>query len=151
VRLGQEFAVLVDYAHTPDGLENVLNSARPLTRGRLIVVFGCGGNRDRTKRPIMGGIATRLADVVVVTSDNPRREDPEDIIDEIFTGITDTTTAIYRESDRRKAIALAVSLAQAGDTIVIAGKGHEDYQIIGDETIHFSDGEVAREIIAGHG
>ncbi|MDX1933576.1 MAG: UDP-N-acetylmuramoyl-L-alanyl-D-glutamate--2,6-diaminopimelate ligase [Capsulimonadales bacterium] len=144
VRVGQEFAVLVDYAHTPDGLENVLTSARPLTPGRLIAVFGCGGNRDRTKRPIMGGIATRLADIVVVTSDNPRREEPEAIIDEIFTGMAVGGT-VYREADRRKAIALAVGIARAGDTVVIAGKGHEDYQILGDETIHFSDVEVAGE------
>ena len=148
VRAGNEYAVLVDYAHTPDGLENVLNSARPLTHGSLIAVFGCGGNRDRTKRPIMGSIAARLADVVVVTSDNPRREEPESIIDEIFTGINDPQSMIHRESDRRKAIALAVRLAKPGDTVVIAGKGHEDYQIIGDETIHFSDVEVAAEEIA---
>jgi UDP-N-acetylmuramyl tripeptide synthase len=147
VRAGQDFAVLVDYAHTPDGLENVLNSARPLTKGRLITVFGCGGNRERTKRAIMGGIAARLGDVVIVTSDNPRREEPESIIDEIFTGIPEGVGEVHRESDRRKAIALSVKMARAGDTIVIAGKGHEDYQILGDQTIHFSDVEVAGEEI----
>lgn len=148
IRAGQDFAVLVDYAHTPDGLENVLRSARPLTTGRLIAVFGCGGNRDRTKRPIMGRLARELADVAVVTSDNPRREDPESIIDEILTGMNDTGNAkVWRESDRRAAIALAVREAKPGDTIVIAGKGHENYQILGDETIHFDDVEVASEEI----
>jgi UDP-N-acetylmuramoyl-L-alanyl-D-glutamate--2,6-diaminopimelate ligase len=148
VRAGQEFAVLVDYAHTPDGLENVLRSARPLTTGRLIAVFGCGGNRDRTKRPKMGRLAKDLADIAIVTSDNPRREEPESIIDEILTGMkSDTGASVFRESDRRAAIALAVREAKPGDTIVIAGKGHENYQILGDETIHFDDVEVAAEEI----
>jgi UDP-N-acetylmuramoyl-L-alanyl-D-glutamate--2,6-diaminopimelate ligase len=144
----QDFAVLVDYAHTPDGLDNVLRSARPLTQGRLIAVFGCGGNRDRTKRPKMGRLALELADVAVVTSDNPRKEEPESIIDEILTGMNGPGATIHRDSDRRAAIAWAVQNAQAGDTIVIAGKGHEDYQILADRTIHFSDVEVAEEEIA---
>lgn len=149
VRAGQDFAVLVDYAHTPDGLENVLRSARPLTPGRLIVVFGCGGNRDRTKRPIMGRLAKELADIAVVTSDNPRKEEPEAIIDEILTGMQEGGggAVVRRESDRRGAIALALREARPGDTVVIAGKGHEDYQILGDQTIHFSDVEVAEEEI----
>lgn len=148
VRAGQDFAVLVDYAHTPDGLENVLRSARPLTTGRLIAVFGCGGNRDRTKRPIMGGLAKQLADVAIVTSDNPRHEEPESIINEILTGMSSTAGAeVFRESDRRAAIALAVRKAKPGDTVVIAGKGHENYQILGDQTIHFDDVEVASEEI----
>lgn len=147
VRAGQPYAVLVDYAHTPDGLENVLRSARPLTRGRLIVVFGCGGNRDRTKRPKMGRLALDLSDVAIVTSDNPRREEPEAIIDEILTGMGGPGAEVRRESDRRQAISLAVGLAQPEDVVVIAGKGHEDYQILGDQTIHFSDVEVAREEI----
>jgi UDP-N-acetylmuramoyl-L-alanyl-D-glutamate--2,6-diaminopimelate ligase len=148
VRAGQDFAVLVDYAHTPDGLENVLRSARPLTTGRLIAVFGCGGDRDRTKRPIMGRLAKELADVAVVTSDNPRREEPESIIDEILTGMNDAGGAkVLRESDRRAAITLAVREAKPGDTIVIAGKGHENYQILASETIHFDDVEVASEEI----
>jgi UDP-N-acetylmuramoyl-L-alanyl-D-glutamate--2,6-diaminopimelate ligase len=147
IQAGQEFAVLVDYAHTPDGLENVLSSARPLTRGRLITVFGCGGNRDRTKRPKMGKLALDLADIAVVTSDNPRREEPEAIIDEILTGMSGSGASVLREADRRQAIALAVGMAKPGDTVVIAGKGHEDYQIIGDATIHFSDVEVAEEEI----
>jgi UDP-N-acetylmuramoyl-L-alanyl-D-glutamate--2,6-diaminopimelate ligase len=148
VRAGQDFAVLVDYAHTPDGLENVLRSARPLTTGRLIAVFGCGGNRDRTKRPKMGRLARELADIAIVTSDNPRHEEPEFIIDEILTGMNDAGGAkVLRESDRRAAIALAVREARPGDTVVIAGKGHENYQILGDQTIHFDDVEVASEEI----
>ena len=148
VRAGQDFAVLVDYAHTPDGLENVLRSARPLTTGRLIVVFGCGGNRDRTKRPKMGRLAKDLADIAIVTSDNPRHEEPESIIDEILTGMNEAGRAtVLRESDRRAAIALAVRQARPGDTVVIAGKGHENYQILGDQTIHFDDVEVASEEI----
>jgi len=148
VRAGQDFAVLVDYAHTPDGLENVLRSARPLTPGRLIAVFGCGGDRDRTKRPIMGRLAKELSDIAVVTSDNPRTEEPESILDEILTGMEgDGGARVLRESDRRGAIALAVREARAGDTIVIAGKGHENYQILADRTIHFDDVEVAGEEI----
>jgi UDP-N-acetylmuramoyl-L-alanyl-D-glutamate--2,6-diaminopimelate ligase len=147
VQSGQEFAVLVDYAHTPDGIENVLQSARPLTPGKLIIVFGCGGNRDRTKRPKMGKIAQELADIAVVTSDNPRHEEPEEIIDEILSGMKGDGAEVWRESDRRAAIALAVGQANRGDTVVIAGKGHEDYQILGDTTIHFSDVEVADEEI----
>jgi len=139
--------VLVDYAHTPDGLENVLRSARPLTKGRLITVFGCGGNRDRTKRPIMGRLAVDLSDIAIVTSDNPRREEPEAIINEIITGMNGHGASVLRETDRRRAIALAVGMAKPGDTVVIAGKGHEDYQILGDTTIHFSDVEVAAEEI----
>jgi UDP-N-acetylmuramoyl-L-alanyl-D-glutamate--2,6-diaminopimelate ligase len=147
VRAGQEFAVLVDYAHTPDGLENVLRSARPLTQGRLIVVFGCGGNRDKTKRPRMGKLALDLADVAVVTSDNPRREDPEAILDDILAGMQEPGAEIHREVDRRKAIALAVGLAKPGDVVVIAGKGHENYQIIGEQTFPFDDVTVAEEEI----
>ncbi|HVK06123.1 MAG TPA: UDP-N-acetylmuramoyl-L-alanyl-D-glutamate--2,6-diaminopimelate ligase [Armatimonadaceae bacterium] len=147
VQAGQPYAVLVDYAHTPDGIENVLRSARPLTPGRLVVVFGCGGNRDRTKRPKMGRLAMELADVAVVTSDNPRREEPEAIIDGILTGMQGAGAEVRRESDRRKAIGLAVSLARPGDTVVIAGKGHETYQIVGDQTYPFDDVAVAGEEI----
>jgi UDP-N-acetylmuramoyl-L-alanyl-D-glutamate--2,6-diaminopimelate ligase len=148
VRAGQEFAILVDYAHTPDGLDNVLRSARPLTKGKLVAVFGCGGNRDRTKRPQMGRIARDLADVAIVTSDNPRREEPEAIIDEILAGMDGTSGArVLRETDRRTAIARAVCEAGPGDTVVIAGKGHEDYQIIGDTKYPFDDVIVAQEEI----
>jgi UDP-N-acetylmuramoyl-L-alanyl-D-glutamate--2,6-diaminopimelate ligase len=147
VQAGQDFAVIVDYAHTPDGLENVLRSSRSLTEGRLIVVFGCGGDRDRTKRPKMGRIAGELADIAIVTSDNPRSEVPEAIIDEVQTGMRDAGADVRRESDRRAAITLAVRLAKTGDTVVIAGKGHENYQIIGDRTLPFDDVIVAGEEI----
>lgn len=144
---GQDFAVIVDYAHTPDSLENVLAAARPLTRGRLVCVFGCGGDRDRAKRPLMGEIAARLADVAIVTSDNPRSEDPAAIVAEIVAGIADPagTEAIV---DRRGAIERAVSLAAAGDVVVVAGKGHEQGQEIeGGRKLPFDDVNVAREAL----
>lgn len=148
VECGQDFGVLVDYAHTPDELENVLRAAKSLTRNRLIAVFGCGGDRDRGKRPIMGGIGVRLADMVIVTSDNPRTEDPSSIIDQILAGIPNGDGAkVAVEIDRREAIRSAVSAAKSGDVVVIAGKGHEDYQIFADRTIHFDDREVAREAL----
>lgn len=140
----QPFTVVVDYAHTPDGLENVLRTARDLCRGNLISVFGCGGDRDRTKRPVMGEIAGRYSDVVIVTSDNPRSEKPESIIDEIVAGIPDTVS-YRRVVDRREAIATAVQAAKADDVVVIAGKGHETYQIIGDSILPFDDRCVAVE------
>ena len=147
VEAGQPYTVIVDYAHTPDGLENVLNTARSITKGKLWVVFGCGGDRDNKKRPIMGALALKLADKVVVTSDNPRTEDPELIIDEIFTALTDVPAGkeVYRESDRREAINFALAHAAADDVILIAGKGHENYQILKDRTIHFDDKEVVME------
>jgi UDP-N-acetylmuramoyl-L-alanyl-D-glutamate--2,6-diaminopimelate ligase len=153
VKAGQDFAVLVDYAHTPDGLENVLGAARSLTSGRLIAVFGCGGDRDKTKRPLMGKLAMTLADIAIATSDNPRTEDPELILDDVLATLAPPLsgagggTNVLREVDRKKAIALAVKMAQKGDTIVIAGKGHENYQIIGREKFPFSDLEIAREEI----
>ncbi len=147
VEAGQPFAVLVDYAHTPDSLENVLRAARRLTAGRLISVFGCGGDRDRRKRPLMGEIAARLSDACVVTSDNPRSEDPQSIIDEIVAGIPgggDDRIAV--EPDRRAAIALALARAAPGDTVVIAGKGHEQGQeLAGGRKIPFDDREVATD------
>lgn len=133
--------VLIDYAHTPDGLENAINSARIFTRGNLITVFGCGGNRDRTKRPQMGAIAGRLSDYAWVTSDNPRKEDPETIIAEILTGMTDMSGRYSVETDRAAAIVSALESAKTGDTVLIAGKGHETYQIIGETRIHFDDRE----------
>ena len=150
---GQSFAVLVDYAHTPDSLENVLRAARLLTDGRLICVFGCGGDRDRDKRPLMGEIAARLADRTVVTSDNPRSEDPEAIIGEILAGIPGYGNGGGRddvdvEPDRRAAIALALSEAKAGDTVVIAGKGHEQGQEFENgRKIPFDDRTVAAELL----
>jgi UDP-N-acetylmuramoyl-L-alanyl-D-glutamate--2,6-diaminopimelate ligase len=142
---GQPFAVLVDYAHTPDSLENVLRAARRLTGSRLRVVFGCGGDRDRGKRPQMGEIARRLADDVIVTSDNPRSEDPEAIIAEVLEG---SGRDVAHDADRRAAIAQALGNAEAGDVVVIAGKGHEQGQEFADgHKIPFDDVTVAREIL----
>jgi UDP-N-acetylmuramoyl-L-alanyl-D-glutamate--2,6-diaminopimelate ligase len=138
---------MVDYAHTPASVENVLRAARPLAAGRLIVVFGCGGDRDRAKRPLMGRAATSLADLAIVTSDNPRSEDPLTIIREIEPGAERGGGAYLTEPDRRAAIRLAVTTAAAGDVVVIAGKGHEAYQELADRTIAFDDREVAREEI----
>ena len=151
VETDRPFSVIVDYAHTPDGLENVLKTAKQFVRGRLITVFGCGGDRDRTKRPIMGELATRYADHVIVTSDNPRSEDPEFIIGQILSGITTPEGRRRTEkiTDRRSAIQQALALGQPGDVILIAGKGHENYQILADRTIHFDDREVVRELAGG--
>jgi len=137
------FNVIVDYAHTPDGLENILNSVREFTKNRIITVFGCGGDRDRTKRPIMGKIVAELSDVPIVTSDNPRSENPDDILKEIEVGVKPVTDDYFMIVDRREAIYKAVAMAEEGDSIVIAGKGHENYQILKDKTIHFDDTEVA--------
>ena len=139
------FTVIVDYAHTPDGIKNVLETARQIAKGRILTVFGCGGDRDNRKRPIMGKIAAELSDVVIATSDNPRTENPEKILDDIEVGIGDKTHE--RIVDRRSAIFHAIELAQAGDVVMILGKGHEDYQILNSGTIHFDDREVARESI----
>ena len=139
------FNAIVDYAHTPDGLENILNTAREFVKGRIITVFGCGGDRDRTKRPIMGEIGGRLSDICVITSDNPRTEDPDLIIKDVEEGIKDTGCPYECITDRKEAILHAVAIAKEGDVVVIAGKGHEDYQIFKDKTIHFDDAEVVRE------
>ncbi|WP_199241745.1 UDP-N-acetylmuramoyl-L-alanyl-D-glutamate--2,6-diaminopimelate ligase [Desulfosporosinus sp. Sb-LF] len=149
VRLGQPFQVIVDYAHTPDGLENVVRTARGFTKGKLITVFGCGGDRDRSKRPLMGEVASRGSDFVIVTSDNPRTEDPNQIFREIHKGISGVDFVILR--DRREAIWGACRMAKSGDTILIAGKGHETYQIFGTEVHAFDDREVAREALRGLG
>ena len=157
-------AILVDYAHSPDALEKVLGAVRPLTQGRVVCVFGCGGDRDRGKRPLMGEIAARLSDLVVLTSDNPRTEDPFAILDEVEAGVKKTGLKKFSvsdcdarpgagehargyvvEADRRKAIGIAIRAASAGDVVLIAGKGHEDYQILGTSKIHFDDREVARQ------
>lgn len=136
--------VFVDYAHTDDALKNVLTTLRPVCKGRLIVVFGCGGDRDKTKRPRMAQVAESLADVVIVTSDNPRTEDPQAIIDDIMQGVTNKKgQEPLVEADRARAIRLAIAQAQADDIVLLAGKGHEDYQIIGTEKRHFSDAEEA--------
>jgi UDP-N-acetylmuramoyl-L-alanyl-D-glutamate--2,6-diaminopimelate ligase len=146
VEVGQDFLVMVDYAHTPASLESVLLAARSLTAGRVIVVFGCGGDRDRAKRPLMGRVAAANADLTVITSDNPRSEDPDSIIREIESGATDGGAYVI-EPDRRTAIHAAVVEARTGDVVVIAGKGHETYQELADRTIAFDDRAVASEEI----
>ena len=152
LRSTDEVTVVVDYAHTDDALRNLLETARPLTRGRLIAVFGCGGDRDRTKRPLMGAVAGRLSDVIVITSDNPRSEDPMRIIEEIQRGITADTKKSGEQRqlaivDRRAAILKAIELARPDDLVLIAGKGHEKYQVIGERVLPFDDVEVAREAL----
>jgi UDP-N-acetylmuramoyl-L-alanyl-D-glutamate--2,6-diaminopimelate ligase len=161
------FSVLVDYAHTPDALERALGLLKPMTNGRLITVFGCGGDRDRGKRPLMGEIAARIADIAVLTSDNPRTEDPLKILEEVEAGVKKTglkkedlrnsklkiqnskfDRCYFVEPERRAAIRLSLDLARPGDVVLIAGKGHEDYQILGTKKIHFDDREVAREELA---
>jgi UDP-N-acetylmuramoyl-L-alanyl-D-glutamate--2,6-diaminopimelate ligase len=139
-------SVLVDYAHTPDGLESALKACRPFAQGQLICVFGCGGDRDRSKRPQMGAIAARLADQVVVTSDNPRTEDPQQILSDVIAGIPDGT-ALQVDADRASAIASAIASAGGKDLVLIAGKGHEDYQILGTSKIHFDDREEAEKAL----
>ncbi len=150
VKAGQDFSIIVDYAHTPDGVENVLRTARRIAQKKIIAVFGCGGDRDRTKRPIMGRLAASLADVVIATSDNPRSEDPAFILSEVEAGVQETIGSKHHECiiDRREAIFRAVELAETDDIVIILGKGHEDYQILRDKTIHFDDKEVAREAVA---
>jgi UDP-N-acetylmuramoyl-L-alanyl-D-glutamate--2,6-diaminopimelate ligase len=157
VQAGQEFAVIVDYAHTPDSLENVLLAARDIARGRIICVFGAGGDRDRGKRPLMGEIAARLADVTIVTSDNPRSEAPEAIIAEIVVPIVESEgpigdrPALQIEVDRCMAIERAIALAEADDVVVIAGKGHEQGQEFENgRKLPFDDITVAREVLSAH-
>jgi UDP-N-acetylmuramyl-tripeptide synthetase len=155
--------IYVDYAHTPDALENVLRALDALRQGRIICVFGCGGDRDRRKRPLMGEIAARMSDLAVVTSDNPRTEDPLSIIEDALEGVrraaprsytVDTVQNGFGERghmvlpDRREAIGLAIGVAEPGDTVLIAGKGHETYQIIGRTSIPFDDREEARQALA---
>lgn len=146
---GQTFSVIVDYAHTPDGLENILKTARQIAKQHIITVFGCGGDRDRTKRPIMGKIAAQLSDVVIATSDNPRTEDPEFILSQVEEGVLETIGDKKHKkiTDRKSAIEEAISMASEGDIVIIAGKGHENYQILKDKTIHFDDKEVARDVL----
>lgn len=137
--------VIVDYAHTPDALENVINTARGFATNRIITVFGCGGDRDNSKRPLMGKIADELSDIAILTSDNPRTEDPNRIISHVLNGMSSDNYEVV--IDRREAIKRAIEIAQKDDIVLIAGKGHEDYQIIGTEKIHFDDKEVAREFL----
>jgi UDP-N-acetylmuramoyl-L-alanyl-D-glutamate--2,6-diaminopimelate ligase len=146
VKPNQDITVIVDYAHTPDSLENLLKASRPFISGQLICVFGCGGDRDRTKRPLMGGIVAQLADQAIVTSDNPRTEDPQSILRDVMTGIP-TSYSAQVLADRAEAIRTAICSAKAGDGVLIAGKGHEDYQILGTEKVHFDDREQARDAL----
>jgi len=145
----KEFAIVVDYAHSDDALVNVLRTARDVTNGRIITVFGCGGDRDRSKRAPMGEAAGSLSDVVILTSDNPRTEDPEQILADAAEGIEKTGRPYRKIADRREAIFEAIGQASPGDLVLIAGKGHEDYQIIGHEVFHFDDKEVAAEALRG--
>ena len=147
VEAGQPFTVLVDYAHTPDALATVLATARGITRGRLIVVFGCGGDRDRGKRGPMGRVVNELADLAIVTSDNPRGEDPLAIIGDVLAGMEPVLAERLVEPDRRRAISQAVSRARSGDVVLIAGKGHETTQTIGDRVVEFDDRQVALELL----
>ena len=137
---GRDYTVLIDYAHTPDSLENVLTSVRGFCKGRLISVFGCGGDRDNTKRPVMGEIGARLSDIAIVTSDNPRTEDPHQIIEQILAGISDKKNCIVVEN-RRQAIRQAMGIAGKDDIIVLCGKGHETYQILGTQKTHLDERE----------
>ena len=151
-RPGDDITVVVDYAHTDDALRNLLETARPMATRRLITVFGAGGDRDRTKRPLMGMVAARLSDVVVITSDNPRGEDPARIIEEVMRGAEpearQSDARVLTIVDRREAIHQAVAAAGAGDVVLIAGKGHEKYQEIGGATFPFDDVAVAREALS---
>lgn len=147
VNTNTDYTVMIDYAHTPDGIENILKAVRGFAKGRVIILFGCGGDRDNTKRPIMGKIAGELADFCIVTSDNPRSENPMAIINMIEPGVKQTGKPYVVIPDRREAIKYAIDNAKSGDVIVLAGKGHETYQILADGTIHFDEREVIREIL----
>lgn len=147
VPTGKDYTVIIDYAHTPDGLQNILTTFKECEKNRLITVFGCGGDRDRTKRPIMGSVAAKLSDFVIVTSDNPRSEDPETIIADILVGMKKTKTPYVVEPDRTKAIEYALKHARNKDIIVLAGKGHETYQILNTGKIHYDEREVIAQLL----
>lgn len=150
VDCGQDFTVIIDYAHTPDGLENILRTGQEILENRMITVFGCGGDRDKTKRPVMGKIAAQYSDFCIVTSDNPRSEDPEAIIDDIIPGLMEVENSHYAKIvDRREAIHQAICLARKGDLVIIAGKGHETYQLVKDKVLDFDDKKVAAEFLRG--
>ncbi len=147
VETNTPFGVIIDYAHTPDGLEKAINAVRSFTKGRVITLFGCGGDRDKTKRPKMGRMATELSDVVVVTTDNPRTEDPEEIIKEILIGTVGSKAEVITITDRSEAIAHALKIAKNGDTVLLAGKGHELYQVIGKERVYYDEREVIKSAL----
>jgi UDP-N-acetylmuramoyl-L-alanyl-D-glutamate--2,6-diaminopimelate ligase len=151
VDVGQPFTVVVDYAHTDDALRNTIAVARGLEPKRVITLFGCGGDRDRTKRPLMGQVAAENSDFVVLTSDNPRSEDPLAIMNDALVGIRRTDVPHVVEPDRATAIDRAIKEARPGDIVILAGKGHEPYQVLKDKTIHFDDREVARGVLRGFG
>ena len=145
LKTGRPYRVLIDFAHTPDGLKNLLATVRSVTSGRLIVVFGCGGDRDPSKRPLMGQVAADGADIVIVTSDNPRSENPVRIIEEILQGVgRKHCMAIV---DRTEAIRYALGIAREGDTVILAGKGHEDYQVLKDKMIHYDEREIVESLL----
>ena len=148
LKTNTDYGVIIDYAHTPDGLEKALNAVRGFTKGRVITLFGCGGDRDKTKRPKMGRMATDLSDIVVVTTDNPRTEDPDEIIKEILIGTVGSKAEVISITDRSEAIAHALKIAKAGDTVLLAGKGHETYQVIGKERVHYDEREVVADILS---
>ncbi len=147
VQTNKEYTVIIDYAHTPDGIENILKTVRGFAKGRVIILFGCGGDRDNTKRPLMGKIAGQFADFCIVTSDNPRSEDPDAIIDMIVPGVKESGAEYVVIPDRYKAIEYALNMGRAGDVIVLAGKGHETYQVLNEGTIHFDEREIIKEIL----
>jgi UDP-N-acetylmuramoyl-L-alanyl-D-glutamate--2,6-diaminopimelate ligase len=147
VPTGRDFTVIIDYAHTPDALEKVIGTFKELNTGRVVTLFGCGGDRDRAKRPRMGEIAARLSDFVIITSDNPRTEEPGKIIDDILSGMKGTATPYIVIENRREAIGWALQNAQPGDIIILAGKGHETYQIIGREKHHFDEREIVGDFL----
>ncbi len=147
VPTGKDFTVIIDYAHTPDGLKNILSTFNECKKNRIIAMFGCGGDRDKTKRPIMGSIATRYADFVIITSDNPRSEEPMSIINDILEGVKGTPTPYKVIENRIEAIKYAISIAKSGDIVVLAGKGHETYQILADGTIHLDEREIVAEAL----
>src|SRR6267143_243806 len=152
IDLGQPFLVIVDYAHTDDALENLIRTARELNpKGRIITLFGCGGEEDRTKRPVMGEVTGRLSDLTILSSDNPRSEDPLKIISDIIVGLQKTPGKYLIEPDREKAISLAMDEARSGDIVLLAGKGHENYQILADRTLEFDDREMARRALRDRG
>jgi len=152
VDAGQPFLVVVDYAHTDDALENLIKTARELNPdGRIITVFGCGGGKDRTKRPVMGDVSGRLSDLTILTNDNPRQEDPVKIIGDIVVGLQKTAGKYMIEPDREKAVGLAIDEARAGDIVLLAGKGHETYQVLADKTLDWDDREVARQALRERG
>jgi UDP-N-acetylmuramoyl-L-alanyl-D-glutamate--2,6-diaminopimelate ligase len=152
IDLGQPFLVIVDYAHTDDALENLIRTARELNpKGRIITLFGCGGEKDRTKRPVMGEVTGRLSDLTILSSDNPRSEDPLKIVSDIIVGLQKTNGKYLIEPDREKAIGVAMDEARAGDIVLLAGKGHENYQMLAEGTIEFDDREMARSALRTRG